>query len=89
MVPPPGAGQIPVPDLVGLTEADARQALQGLGLRIRVSRVPTSAAPGTVLAVQPPAGTMVNPGDVVTVVVAAAPPAPTTKQASAAPSSSR
>ncbi|NJC68787.1 PASTA domain-containing protein [Planosporangium thailandense] len=83
--------QIAVPDVVGQSEGAARQQLAAYGLTATVARrVTGGAAPGTVIATDPGAGTMVAAGSRVTLVVAAAPvPAPTTATRSASPTPAR
>ncbi|MBI4513316.1 MAG: PASTA domain-containing protein [Gemmatimonadetes bacterium] len=69
-----GPEQVVVPDLVGRSLAEARSALQRLGLRLgRVMTDPGSdAAPGTVLAQTPLPGTGASRGDSISLAVAAA-----------------
>jgi serine/threonine-protein kinase len=52
-----GPGEVTVPDLVGLTEAQAKQELAELDLRANVAQVPSEEPAGTVVAQNPPAGT--------------------------------
>lgn len=74
-VPPTVSAQVPVPNLIGQTEAAARQQLTERGL---VPQVITQFRPGvpekTVITTEPGPGSMVDRGTKVTVVVAAAPP---------------
>jgi serine/threonine-protein kinase len=67
-----GAPTIGVPDLVGLSQADARSRLErdGLALGTVTRRRTADANPGTVIAQQPAAGTLAAPGTVVDIVVA-------------------
>ena len=67
-----GAPTIPVPDLLGMSQADARTRVEVEGLQLgTVTRRRTAAAnPGTVVAQQPGAGTLAAPGTVVDIVVA-------------------
>jgi eukaryotic-like serine/threonine-protein kinase len=51
-----GRQLVTVPALLGRSEADARAALARVGLRAKVSRVPSGEAPGTVVVQLPPAG---------------------------------
>jgi hypothetical protein len=75
---PTAAAQVAVPDLVGQSEAVAKQQLTAMGLAFTVTRRAGSGVnPGTVLATEPGAGARVAAGSQVTLVVAAA-PAPTT-----------
>jgi len=70
-----GAPTIPVPDVLGMTQADARTRVELEGLQLgTVTRRRTSAAnPGTVVAQQPAARTLAAPGTVVDIVVARSP----------------
>jgi hypothetical protein len=79
-VPTTGAAQVAVPDVVGQSEAAARQQLTAKGLTVGVSRRPASGVdPGTVIATDPGSGETVEAGSRVTLIVAAEPaPAPTT-----------
>jgi 1A family penicillin-binding protein len=64
-----------VPDVVGLTEAAALEALAGAGLRGSVRTVESGGPEGTVIGQQPRAGTLATPG--ITVVIhVAIPPTP-------------
>jgi eukaryotic-like serine/threonine-protein kinase len=67
-----GAPTIGVPDLLGLSQADARSRLEqdGLALGTVTRRRTGDANPGTVVAQQPAAGTLAAPGTVVDIVVA-------------------
>jgi len=75
MVVSRGAPTIPIPDLLGLGSADARTRLEmeGLQLGTVTRRRTTDAAPGTVVAQAPAAGTLAAPGTVVDIVVARSP----------------
>ena len=70
-----GAPTIPVPDLLGMSQADARSRLEldGLTLGTVTRRRTSDANPGTVVAQRPAAGTLAAPGTVVDVVVARSP----------------
>jgi serine/threonine-protein kinase len=70
-----GAPTIPIPDLLGMSSADARTRLETEGLQLgTVTRRRTAdASPGTVVAQRPAAGTLAAPGTVVDVVVARSP----------------
>jgi serine/threonine-protein kinase len=70
-----GAPTIPVPDLLGLAQADARTRLEldGLTLGTVTRRRTGDANPGTVVAQRPAAGTLAAPGTVVDIVVARSP----------------
>jgi hypothetical protein len=75
-------GTVVVPDLVGLSELDARQQLTDLGLLVEVTRRVTTEAPaGTVLEVSPAASSEVEPNTTVRLVVAQAPPTPSASSA--------
>jgi eukaryotic-like serine/threonine-protein kinase len=70
-----GAPTIPVPDLLGLSQADARTRLEldGLALGTVTRRRTGDANPGTVVAQKPAAATLAAPGTVVDIVVARSP----------------
>jgi len=70
-----GAPTIPVPDLLGLSQADARTRLELEGLQLgTVTRRRTAEAnPGTVVGQRPAAGTLAASGTVVDIVVARSP----------------
>jgi serine/threonine-protein kinase len=70
-----GAPTIPVPDLLGMSQADARTRVEveGLQLGTATRRRTAAANPGTVVAQQPAAGTLAAPGTVVDIVVARSP----------------
>jgi beta-lactam-binding protein with PASTA domain len=70
-----GAPTIPVPGLLGLSQADARTRLEldGLALGMVTRRRASDATPGTVAAQKPAAGTLAAPGTVVDIVVARSP----------------
>ncbi|GAA3449189.1 Stk1 family PASTA domain-containing Ser/Thr kinase [Dactylosporangium matsuzakiense] len=90
---PPSEGPEPVviPPLRGNTLAEATVKLQGLGLNVKVERVPDdSLPPGEVLSARPGEGQTVLPGETVTLRVAAAvTTAPSVPQPSASASRSR
>ena len=66
------------PDVAGLTAARARQRLRARGFVVRtVHRQTGAAAPGTVVAQRPSAGSLAMPGTIVRIVIARAPPPPT------------
>ncbi|HEX4932192.1 MAG TPA: PASTA domain-containing protein [Gemmatimonadaceae bacterium] len=67
------AGDITVPGVVGLTQADAQRRLTGLGLKVALGeeRFSADAPKSTVLSQTPLAGTAVSPGTSVTLVVSA------------------
>jgi len=70
-----GAPTIAVPDLLGMSQADARTRLEleGLQLGTVTRRRTADANPGTVVAQRPAAGTLAAPGTVVDVVIARSP----------------
>ena len=70
-----GAPTIAVPDLLGLTQIDARTRLETEGLTLgSVTRRRTAdAAPGTVIAQKPAAGTLASPATIVDIIVARTP----------------
>ncbi len=70
-----GAPTITVPDLLGMSIADARSRLEleGLQLGTPTRRRTTDGSPGTVVAQRPAAGTLASPGTVVDIVVARSP----------------
>jgi serine/threonine-protein kinase len=72
-----GRQTVAVPSLVGQSEAQAGAALQRLGLRANVVRVPASDAPGTVVAQRPTAGQRVARGSVVQINVSRGAPGQT------------
>lgn len=70
-----GPQQVPVPDVVGLTEDEARQTLGDQGFQVSTTEQGSdSADPGTVLSQSPAAGSDADPGTLVTLVVARAVP---------------
>ena len=70
-----GAPTISVPDLLGMSIADARTRLEldGLQLGTPTRRRTNDAAPGTVIEQRPAAGTLASPGTVVDITVARSP----------------
>lgn len=70
-----GAPTIQVPDLLNMSQADARTRLEmeGLALGTVTRRRTSEANPGTVVAQRPGAGTLAAPGTVVDIVVARSP----------------
>jgi beta-lactam-binding protein with PASTA domain len=70
-----GAPTIPVPDLLGMSVADARTRLEAEGLQVgTVTRRRTAESnPGTVVGQKPAAGTLAAPGTVVDLIVARSP----------------
>jgi serine/threonine-protein kinase len=70
-----GAPTISVPDLLGMSIADARMRLEldGLQLGTPTRRRTADANPGTVIEQRPASGTLASPGTVVDIVVARSP----------------
>jgi beta-lactam-binding protein with PASTA domain len=64
-----------VPDVVGMSQGDARTRveLEGLALGTVTRRRTSATNPGTVIAQEPGAGTLAAPGTVVDLVVARSP----------------
>lgn len=64
-------GELTVPNVTGLTEAEATSMLQGLGFEVSVvpQDVTDESQVGVVLGQDPPAETEANPGDTVTLMV--------------------
>jgi serine/threonine-protein kinase len=72
------SGLVAVPELVGLSEAQARSDISNAGLQVSiVKQSSATATPGTVLAQSPRAGDRVRRGTLVTITVAEAAPTPT------------
>jgi serine/threonine-protein kinase len=69
-----GPRQVAVPNVVGLSAADARTALSGQGFAVAVAQQPSSSGKaGNVLSQSPAAGAKAEPGTTVRIVVAQAP----------------
>jgi beta-lactam-binding protein with PASTA domain len=66
-----GRREVAVPDVKGLPEAEAVAALEGAGLEVAVTRVPSDEVEGTVVAQSPAAGAEVVRGSGVQINVAA------------------
>lgn len=67
-----GGVRVPVPDLTGLAEAQAREVLAAAGLRVgAVDTIVSDADPGTVLTTRPAAGAARDPGTRIDLVVSA------------------
>jgi hypothetical protein len=75
---PTAAVPIPVPPVVGLPEAAARSLLDQVGLTYRLQFRASTLPAGTVIETDPPVGTLVAPGQQVTLVIADAPTEPPT-----------
>jgi resuscitation-promoting factor RpfB len=65
-----------VPNVIGLSQAKATSKLETAGYNVVVNRQESSQTSGTVISIDPAAGTGRLPGRSVTIVVAKAPPAP-------------
>lgn len=70
--PPPTTAPagVPVPPLVGLTDEQAREELDGLGLSYRLVYRPAEEPANTVIETQPEEGEVVPPGTEITLVIA-------------------
>lgn len=68
-----GASNVSVPNVVGYTEAGAKSAIESAGLVFKKTTQASSEAAGTVISVNPSAGSSVKPGSSVTVVVSSGP----------------
>jgi serine/threonine-protein kinase len=62
-----------VPDVVGDTEAAAKNAIQGAGLLVEVTQERSNQSPGDVLSQSPASGTVVTLGSTVEIIVDKAP----------------
>jgi len=72
---PEPAANVTVPDLSGMTRADAEAALDAAGLGVRVVQMNSDTAPeGSVVTQAPASGASVAPGTVIAVVVSLGPP---------------
>jgi hypothetical protein len=78
--------QVSVPEVVGLTSAEARRALDDAGLTYRLRFRESDEEPGTVLDSRPSVGEQVEPGSRVELIIARA--EPTTAPTTATPSPS-
>jgi penicillin-binding protein 1A len=76
---PPGPQRIPIPGVVGLTEAQATQTLRSYAYPVSVThQLSTQAPEGTVLSEDPPGGSVALQGTTIAITVATAPaPSPT------------
>ncbi len=66
-----------LPSVVGSNQQKATSLLQGRGLKVQVNTEQNNAAPNTVFATHPGAGSTVSPGDTVTLDVSTGPPGST------------
>jgi beta-lactam-binding protein with PASTA domain/tRNA A-37 threonylcarbamoyl transferase component Bud32 len=65
-----GLGTVPVPDVTGRSAAQAREALVSKGFRVRKDERPSGTVrAGLAIATEPPAGTVLERGDRVTLVI--------------------
>ncbi len=68
------ADTVGVPDLSNLSQEDAIEQLQELGFRVRLRNESSDTVPeGFLIGTDPPAGTQVEPGSVVTVIISQGP----------------
>jgi beta-lactam-binding protein with PASTA domain len=75
----PAPGGVAVPDVVGMTEADANAAITGVGLVAAKTEASDDTVPaGSVVSQDPASGTEVADGSTVNIVVSTGPDAPTT-----------
>ena len=72
-VTPPAPATVEIPNLVGLTAADARGRLRGLGLRSTQRPIESERPKGTVVAQSPAAGRKVREGGIVVLTVSTGP----------------
>jgi serine/threonine-protein kinase len=82
-----GVEQVRVPEVYGLSVADAQSALSGAGLKSTAVEIQNNTAAGTALSTDPGVGTLLDPGSAVTLYYSAGPPpvTTTTPDASASP----
>jgi len=73
VIAPPAARTVPVPDVVEMSEAKARQKLTALGLEVEVRPGDPAAQAGMVQATKPKAESLVEHGAVVVLTVSTAP----------------
>ena len=71
-------GEVAVPNVQGLSQADAETQLTDAGFNVVVQTQPNSASAGTVIAQDPGPNTQAQPGTNVTITVSSGPPPPTT-----------
>ena len=81
-------GEVAVPNVQGLSQADAETQLTDAGFNVVVQTQPNSASAGTVIAQDPGPNTQAQPGTNVTITVSSGPPPPTTAPPSPSPSPS-
>jgi serine/threonine-protein kinase len=68
-----GPAQVGVPDVVGATEAAAKNTIQGAGLLVEIKQQRSNQSPGDVLSQSPASGTVVTLGSTVEIIVDKAP----------------
>jgi beta-lactam-binding protein with PASTA domain len=68
-----GPASVGVPDVVGATEASAKNTIQGAGLLVEVTQERSNQSPGDVLSQSPASGTVVTLGSSVKIIVDKAP----------------
>jgi serine/threonine-protein kinase len=74
-----GPNQVPVPDVVGMSQSAAANALSSAGFGVSVSQaVSTNANIGKVISQNPPAGSKADQGSTVGITVGIAPPTSST-----------
>jgi beta-lactam-binding protein with PASTA domain len=81
-----GVQQVEVPEVYGLSVADARATLSGVGLNSTTFEVEGDETAGTALSTDPSVGAMVDPGSTVTLYYSAGPPPVTTSSPAASSS---
>jgi beta-lactam-binding protein with PASTA domain len=73
-----GAGNLAVPAVIGMTQADAQAALKAVGLGAKSTSAYNGATKGDVYSQSPVAGTIVAPGSIINLSISSGPkPAPT------------
>ena len=74
-VAPPAPATVPLPDVSGQFESQARSVLEAAGFKVEIDHRKTrERAAGMVADQSPPPGTLVTPGSTVSIVVSAGPP---------------
>ena len=80
-----GPEQVEVPEVYGVSLAEAQQLVDDAGLNSTVIEVEGQEAASTALSTDPPAGTLLDPETTVTIYYSAGPPEPTTSPEPATP----
>jgi serine/threonine-protein kinase len=76
--PSPSATPLPVPDVVGASQAGAEAQLTGAGFTVVIAQAASDTVPaGSVISQDPQAGVVATTGSRVTIVVSTGPPTPT------------